>query len=463
MGVASDSIFLPFLIQLCCVSAVALAHRRGVPATLNILVSSAFVTVPVWYFAPLNDVGMVFLFDLVVPILFLLALYQRFFRLNKSVVIIGILVFFLPLYYSPIGYFFIGPDYVAFHSLILASVLYRSLLIFIALAILTWQLRSADPLPLTRLLAYQFLVLFMFGALQYLGGVDLVVYERVKDVENIVDLLLSGKQKILYGFGFLGLFRGAVAQMALIALFWWLLLAVHPGAKRRERYLLNLMCVLAIVSVGGALSRIGMLAMGLALLYAAFVNWRLRISGAIFLIAVFTFFLSQSDQGSIIEMVPDLMSDRFDVQQWGGQAGSGSTRVKSAFALYDAMVNNWEPWLTGLGGFNPIAANERYGVFGMHGDYLDVVARYGLIVGLLYAAVVFGILSRQLDGFFSSVPERRVLARSFGVLVLGMAILALTQGTLTFSGAAGYLACAQAWMAIAFASAVRRWRKGNLA
>ena len=85
--------------------------RRGVPARLNILLSSAFVTVPVWSYPPLADVGMVFLFDLVVPILLLRELYLRDFVVRvKPVAIVGVLVLFLPVFYAPISYFSIAVD-----------------------------------------------------------------------------------------------------------------------------------------------------------------------------------------------------------------------------------------------------------------------------------------------------------------------------------------------------------------
>ena len=120
------------------------------------------------------------------------------------------------------------------------------------------------------------------------------------------------------------------------------------------------------------------------------------------------------------------------------------------------MQTGWLPWVVGLGGFNPIAANEHYGVFGMHGDYLDVIARYGVLVGLVYAGLMFVLVVRTLGGFFSRSPMRREIPRAFGALAIGVGILALTQGALTFSGAAGYLASAQTWLAIAFCIAVRK-------
>ena len=97
IAVAANSFLVLFLMQLCCVATVSVTLRRGVPARLNILLSSAFVTVPVWSYPPLADVGMVFLFDLVVPILLLRELYLRHFVVRvKPVAVIGGLVLFLP-------------------------------------------------------------------------------------------------------------------------------------------------------------------------------------------------------------------------------------------------------------------------------------------------------------------------------------------------------------------------------
>lgn len=449
--VAANSFLVLFLMQLCCVAAVSLTLRRGVPARLNILLSSAFVTVPVWTYPPLADVGMVFLFDLVVPILMLRELYFRDFVVRvKPVAIVGVLVFLIPVFFAPTGYFFIDPFYIGYHTLILASVLYRSLLIFIAAIILADELRSVDQSAVARIMAFQFLVLFSLGALQYLAGIDFVVYERLKDVGNVVDGLLSGRETILFGFGFLGLFRGAIPQMAVIGIFWWLLVNLRKYSGKIESYLLIAMCLLAIICVAGSLSRIGILAIVCVLLYAAFVNRHLRLWSVFVLLAGLPvlFFSSYLDilQGIWFEMIVG----RFDVEQFSGQLGSGETRIESAVNLFEAMQESWLPWVVGLGGFNPIAANEYYGVFGMHGDYLDVIARYGLLVGLSYVGLVIILFVRLLDGFFSHDPIRREIPRAFGALVIGIGILALTQGALTFSGSAGYLASAQTWLAIAF-------------
>lgn len=443
--------------QLCCVAAVSVTLRRGVPARLNILLSSAFVTVPVWSYPPLADVGMVFLFDLVVPILLLRELYLRDFVVRvKPVAIVGVLVLFLPVFYAPISYFFLDPAYIAYHTLILASVLYRSLLIFIAVVILAGELRSVDQSAVARIMAFQCLVLFALGALQYLAGIDLVVYSRLKDVENVVDVMLSGEQVILFGFGFLGLFRGAVPQMAVIGIFWWLLVSMAKHSRRGENYSLIAMCLLAITCVAGSLSRIGILAIICVLLYAAYVNRHLRLWTVFVLLAGLPFLFFSSYLDTVQGVGVELLMDRFSLDQFTGQAGSGGTRIGSAIELYESMQTGWQPWVVGLGGFNPIAANEHYGVFGMHGDYLDVIARYGVLVGLVYAGLMFVLVVRTLGGFFSRSPMRREIPRAFGALAIGVGILALTQGTLTFSGAAGYLASAQTWLAIAFCIAVRK-------
>ena len=106
--------------------------------------------------------------------------------------------------------------------------------------------------------------------------------------------------------------------------------------------------------------------------------------------------------------------------------------------------------LTGLGGFNPIATFERYGVHGMHGDYLDILVRYGILSGFVYLGLLLLLFYRQLKGFYSKDKDQRELARCFGAFALGVVLLALTQGALLFSGAAGYLATAHAWLVIAY-------------
>lgn len=452
----TSHLYLPLLLQLLCVSFIAWRLHGHVPTHLNWLLSSAFVTTPVWDYAPLSDVGMVFLFDLVVPLVIVRALYRRSFRIQRSVSAIVALVFILPLLYAPLGYLFVQPEYVSFHSVLLTTLLYRSFLIVAAAVLLAYAAKSEKRSAIVRLLAFQFLGLFTLGFLQYAAGLDLVVYERIKDVENAVDLLLQEDSKIFLGFGFLGLFRGAVPQMAIVALFWWMLLRAHEPTHRYVRVLFVLLLGLLLVCVVGSLSRIGIVAIDVAILYAALVSRGVLMSMALYIGAGLAFTLSQPDLSTALGEGLALMLDRFDFDQFSGETGSGVTRLDSARALLEAIATQVMPWVSGLGGFNPIATAARYEVFGMHGDYLDVIARYGVIVGTGYLLVVLLLFARQLRGFFSDVLEERARARSFGALLLGVALLGVTQGTLLFSGSAGYLACAQTWLAVAFAMGSHR-------
>ena len=445
------------MLQLVLVAAISIAFRRHIPVRLNVLLSSLFVTVPIWNYVPLADVGMVFLFDIAVPILLLREIYLgRFVVRLKPVAIVGLLVFLIPAVYAPIGYLFLPPSYIGYHTVIVGLMLYRSLLIFLAVLILARELLSVDHRAVAGLMAFQFLVLFGLGSLQYLAGIDFVIYERLKDVENVVDTMLSGDQKILFGFGFLGLFRGAVPQMAIVGVFWWLLASLPSYSRKHGSAALILMCVLAIVCVGGSLSRIGILAIGSILLYAVYINRPMRLWALLLLVAGLPLLLFGSYLDSIQVAGFDLIAGRFDIDQFTGEIGSGGTRIESAGRLAGVLQTSWLQWIVGLGGFNPITANEYFGVFGMHGDYLDVIARHGLFVGLLYIILVFVLFMRQLGGFFSDDPQQHEIPRAFGVLAIGIVILAITQGALTFSGSAGYLASAQSWMAIAFCIVVRQ-------
>ena len=371
-------------------------------------------------------------------------------------IFIGTLIFVLPVLYAPIGYLFLNPAYVAYHTLNLTILLYRSMLILIAVAFLVRDLKFSDQSAVARLMAFQCLLLFSFGALQYLAGIDLVVYERLKDVENVVDVMLSGEEKILFGFGFLGLFRGAVPQMAIIGLFWWLFVSMRKHSGRAEGYSLIAMSLLAAVCVVGSLSRIGVIALIGVLIYGVYVNRRLRFWSGVFLFVGIPILALSPYLDAVQSVGAEMIFGRFDLEQISGQAGSGGIRVESAMRLFDDLQESWLPWVVGLGGFNPISVNDHYGIFGMHGDYMDLVVRYGLLVGIAYIGMVFVLFIKLLGGFFSADPEQRHVPRAFGVLAMGIGILAFTQGALVFSGAAGYLAAAHAWLAIAFCIAVRK-------
>ncbi len=453
---SGSSFLYLFLLQLACVASVSVLLRRNIPLRLNVLISSAFVTCPLWAYAPLADVGMVFLFDLVVPMLIFVELLSRgIVRPQRPAVLIGFIVLLLPLLYAPLSYFFVDPEYYAFHSVVLISLLYRSLLVAAAVGILIRDMRTADPVAVARLAALQCLLLLAFGAMQYLGGIDLVVYERLKDVENAVDRLLEGNIKILYGFGFLGLFRGAVAQLAVLAAFWWLFVSMGATKRRLDSVGVVLSLFLASICVAGSLSRIGIVALAIVLIYSFFVSRPARFGGTVAALALL-FVLTLTDLGELVRGIgAELILDRFSIDQFTGQVGSGGTRISSASALLEAAQSSLPAWIVGLGGFNPIATNEYYGVFGMHSDYLDIIARYGVVVGLAYMGLIVAVLLPLVAGFWSPNPSTHRIPRSFAALALGLGVLAMTQGALAFSGTAGYLATTHAWLAIAFCIASR--------
>jgi hypothetical protein len=236
-----------------------------------------------------------------------------------------------------------------------------------------------------------------------------------------------------------------------VALFWWTLLRSDRAVTFGMRLLFAVLLGLLVVSMAGSLSRIGIIAVVVGILYAAAVGPGVLRPLILYVAAAALFLLSQADLTADLGNGISVLLDRFDLDQFTGASGSGVTRLESAHALLDAIGSGVLPWLSGLGGYNPIATEHRYGVFGMHGDYLDIIARYGVVIGSFYLAALALLLLRPVRGFFSPIPEERVLSRALGGLVLCLALLAATQGTLLFSGAAGYLACAQTWMAIAFA------------
>ncbi len=423
--------------------------RQHISWRLNLLISSAFVAVPFANYEPLSDAGLVFLFDIVVSMLFARRLYLGDFAIGKTSGKLAVLVLLLPLVYAPIGYFFVDYEFLPYHSVLLANVLLRSLIIVMAMIIMEAELTKVNSLTVIRLFVAQFLVLFALGSLQYLAGFDFVIFERIHDTERQVELLLSGDRKIFLGFGFLGLFRGAVPQMAIVGMFWCVLLALHPRAKSREAYSIDLLLLFSVICVASAMSRIGAIALAAVTLLAFAFHSRFRISMLLYS-AVAGVFLFSYDLVSIMGDSFDILMGRFDAEQLSGESGSGGTRIEAALAFYNHIQVDWKPWVIGLGGFNPLASYQHYGVYGMHGDYLEILNRHGIIVGMLYL-IAMGIGTIYLlKAMFSKLDYDSGLARAFSVLVIGIMLLAITQGALTFSGSAGYLASAQTWLAIIF-------------
>jgi hypothetical protein len=198
------------------------------------------------------------------------------------------------------------------------------------------------------------------------------------------------------------------------------------------------------------MSRIGLIALILVLAYVLIVlrnrsAWIFVASGILCAFLLIAWFPASEMFGPF-----ELLATRYGLEELSGQTGSGMTRIESVLSLVAALTQSAWPWLTGLGGFNPITTFEHYGVHGMHGDYLDIVVRYGILFGLTYLGLLSLVFYRQLRGFYSREKGRRAFARCFGAFGLGVSLLALTQGALLFSGAAGYLATAHAWLVIAF-------------
>jgi hypothetical protein len=448
--------FFVFLFQLLIVAIISFSMRKKVNFGINLIISSAFVTTPIWVYYPLSDSGAIFLFDIIVTIAFFYTICQRNLFIDRNMIFISFLISGILIIFIPIGYFFVDSEFLPFHSLIVSFLSYRALVITFSVILLAQWMREDGGRGVAKLAGLQTLALFTLGALQYIAGLDLVVYERIKDTENTVDILLNGELQILYGFGFLGLFRGAVPQMAILGLFWWLWILTGPEREARDRFMCDLMIGLAIICVVGSLSRVGLGAVFLALGYAALINRHIRAVAFLSLVVGSVYLLTHPQLFDALGTAFEIFADRFDPDQLSGQSGSGVTRLQSAEALFDAIARYPWAWLVGVGGFNPIAANELYGVFGLHGDYLDIIARYGVLVGLAYGVMVFALIREQLRGFFGRDLVQRNLSRSFALLAGGLAVLALTQGALTFSGTAGYLACAHSWLAIVYVISMRQ-------
>jgi len=449
---------ISFVIQLVTVLAVAILCGRGMPPRLRILLSATFVSVPVWTYQPLADLGMVLLLDIVVPVLLVHELFVHSFRIQVRGVELPVwLVFVFPVLFAPLGFFFLDPAYYGYHGVLLVSVLYRCFVIAGILLILNRDVASASLPALYKFMACQFLALFVLGSLQYVAGLDLVVYERFKDTENIVDAQLLGSAKILFGLGFLGLFRGAVAQMALVGIFWWLLFKSVSYRRRMSAAMETAMYVVATVCVIGSMSRVGLVALVLVFGYiVVFIRnksaWFFVLSGIVSVMLLLYWF---PYLGALEQFT--LFGARFGMEELTAQAGSGVTRVQSVLGFLAALSESVWPWICGLGGFNPIATNEHYGVFGMHGDYFDILVRYGVLPGILYLGLLVLLAWRLVHDFNSANYCLRHHARSFGALGLGVSVLALTQGALLFSGTAGYLATTHAWIAIAIGTHARRF------
>lgn len=448
------------LIQVAAVSLVALAFRRRVHPELNVLVAAMFMTTPIYSYAALGSEGLVFALDLVAPLLLLGQLLRSDWKIGRIASRFAVVILLLPLAYAPIGLLIVTPEYVPFHTFLLLSLLVRSTLLVVVLMIVERHLKAGPPNDIVRLFCIHMVVLMALGASQYFLSVDLVVFERIRGVEDTAEYFLDPDRGIFYGLGFLGLFRGAVAQMAALAVVWGIWAAMLRDSTRPFLWACYALPVLAAACIVGSLSRVGLAAFLVVALAAFFIDRKFRRIALLYL----ALSLSMFHYLDIYARVGDLSSileGRFDVLDLSGQRGSGVTRLESIFAYAKHVTTAWQPWLIGVGGFNPVELQRQYGVFGMHNGYVDVLARYGLVVG----AVIFGALASGAIYMFQGLGSRdktaRIAAKAFVPLLLGTAVLSLSQESLTFYGSAGYLAAVHLWVTLLAVAVVRSRRTGD--
>lgn len=448
------------LIQVVAVASVALVFRRRVHLELNVLVAAMFMTTPVYSYAALGSEGLVFALDLVAPVLLLGQLLRNDWSIGRIAGRFAVVILVLPLAYAPLGLLIITPEYVSFHTFLLVSLLVRSALLVAVLMIVERHLRASPPNDMVRLFCVHMVVLMALGASQYFLAVDLVVFERIRGVEETSEYFLDPDRGIFYGLGFLGLFRGAVAQMAVLAVVWGIWAAILRDSTRPVLWACYALPVLAAACIVGSLSRAGLAAFIVVALSAFFIDRKFRRIAMLYLALALVMFNYLDIYARVGDLSP-ILAGRFDVLDLSGLRGSGVTRLEAIFAYAKHVTTAWQPWLIGVGGFNPVELQRQYGVFGMHNGYLDVLARYGLVVG----AVIFGALAAgaiyMLQGLGSRDGTARTAAKAFVPLLVATVVLSLSQESLTFYGSAGYLAAVHLWVALLSVAVVRGRRTGD--
>lgn len=448
------------LIQVVAVASVAIVFRRRVHPELNVLVAAMFMTTPVFSYAALGSEGLVFALDLVAPVLLLGQWLRNDWSIGRIAGRFAVVILVLPLAYAPLGLLIITPEYVPFHTFLLVSLLVRSALLVAVLMIVERHLRAGPPNDMVRLFCIHMVVLMALGASQYFLSVDLVVFERIRGVEETSEYFLDPDRGIFYGLGFLGLFRGAVAQMAVLAVVWGIWAAMLRDSTRPVLWACYALPLLAAACIVGSLSRAGLAAFMVVALSAFFIDRKFRRIAVLYLALALLMF-NYLDIYARVGDLSSILAGRFDVLDLSGLRGSGVTRLEAIFAYAKHVTTAWQPWLIGVGGFNPVELQRQYGVFGMHNGYLDVLARYGLVVGV----VIFGALAAgaiyMLQGLGSRDGTVRIAAKAFVPLLVATVVLSLSQESLTFYGSAGYLAAVHLWVALLSVAVVRGRRTGD--
>lgn len=448
-------LYRDLLIQLSLVSAVALAFRRRVPPAINILVAALFVTVPIAVYQPLGSEGQLFLLDVVAPVLAFGRIMTGDRMVGRSTAKLAWIILLFPLLYAPIGLLFVESGYLPFHSFLLASVLYRSLIIVCAINVMERGLQGEHTLALARLVVWQSLVLLALGVAQYVLGADFVIFELLRNVARTPEYHFEPTAGIYYGLGFLGLFRGAVAVVPVVAAFWGLLLALHPRSKPWERFALDFIILLGLVCVLSALTRAGVIALVAVAIVAAALYSRLRFFLLLYA-GLAVGLLVEFGQALFGGQLATFLAGRFSLAELLARKGSGVTREHAAIGYLHRLLVDWKQWLVGVGGFNPLTLDHYFGVFGMHDGYLDILVRYGLVAGIVIVAVLLAGGIKLTSGWVGGGATRRALSRAFLAFMIGTLLLSVTQETLTFYGSAGYLTAAQLWFTIAFAMKARQ-------
>ncbi|MFU8820503.1 MAG: O-antigen ligase family protein [Gammaproteobacteria bacterium] len=454
------TMYVSLLIQVVAVVSVGLAFHRRVHPELNFLIAAMFVTTPVWSYGALGSEGLVFMLDLVAPVLLLGRWLMGDWRFGRITGLFALMILALPLAYAPLSFLIVSPAYVPFHTFLLLSFLTRSAVLAVVLMIVERHLKAGPPNDMVRLFCIHMAVLMTLGASQYFLSVDLVVFERIRGVEETAEYFLDPDRGIFYGLGFLGLFRGAVAQMAALALVWAIWAAMLRDSTRSFLWVCYAVPILAAACVVGSLSRSGLAAFLVVAMAAFFVDRKFRriallyLGLALAMIHYFDIYARIGDLSSILE-------GRFDLLELSGQRGSGVTRLEAIFAYANHVMTAWQPWLIGVGGFNPVELQDQYGVFGMHNGYVDVLARYGLVVGTVILGALAAGAIYMFQGLTSPGESVRIAAKAFVPLLLGTAVLSLSQESLTFYGSAGYLAAVHLWVVLLAVAVVRGKRTGD--
>ena len=432
------SYFSIFVIQFFSfLAAYLLLWRKSRLPSLSVLVTFAIYQTSPIYVAVAGAVSAVYLVDFLFPVLVFRLLNDRQMRESSSdpiwIFAFGLLIF-LP---ALAGALNVLVGEVEFDSRSIIGTIqwfFRNAnFLLVMLYGLSLRLDAHHVTDFVRLNVLLLTVLCVFGVLNYWYGVDLAVFDRMLVVNDPDGELFLSEKRV--GYGFLGLFRGAVGQWGAICV---LLMVGLIKGKQFGRFPQKIFISISMaIFVLQSFSRAGVLAISGGLLVLFFSGRRMsqKIFASIgFISGVLYISLSDEVYASRILGITAVEDD------------SSLARVTGWRLGVDYLMDDYFSLFFGIGPADESGVSLITGNWGAHNEFLDVIFRMGIFGLLLLCLLLLAIGTR----FFALTKSQDDSTRALGATMLSILaaniICSITQSHLINSYATYMLGVFIYWL-----------------